>query len=132
MEPVSPDQLASWVREARRRWHVPGMAVAVRTPDALVTSADGVYDLAGDRPVTPETVFRIASITKPFVATLAMTLVQDGLLALDEPLPGSHARATVRQLLANVGGLASEWPGRPDFGDDEHALARLAAAEPPL
>lgn len=132
MEPVSPDQLASWVREARRRWHVPGMAVAVRGPDSLVTSADGVYELAGDRPVSPETVFRVASITKPFVATLAMTLVRDGLLALDEPPPGSRARATVRQLLGNVGGLASDWPGRPDFGDDEHALARLAAAEPPL
>lgn len=132
MEPVSPDQLASWVREARRRWHVPGTAVAVRTPDSLVTSADGVYDLGGERPVTPDTVFRVASITKPFVATLAMTLVQDDLLALDEPLPGSRARATLRQLLGNAGGLASDWSERPDFGDDVDALARLAAAEPPL
>jgi CubicO group peptidase (beta-lactamase class C family) len=122
MEPISRDQLHEAVAETRARVDVPAMAVGVLANDAVTAVADGA---------TPETVFRIASITKPFVATLAMTLVQDGLLALDEPPPGTQARATVRQLLGNVGGLKSEWNDRPDFGEGDDALARLAALEPP-
>jgi CubicO group peptidase (beta-lactamase class C family) len=60
-----------------------------------------------------------------------MTLVQDGLLTLDEPPPGTRTRATVRQLLGNVGGLSSEWDDPPDFGDGDDALPQLAALEPP-
>src|SRR5215475_2753664 len=76
----------------------------------IVMAADGQQELGRPDPVTPETVFRIASITKPFTATLAMTLVQEGLLALDEPPAGTHIEATVRQLLSHQGGLAAEWP----------------------
>jgi CubicO group peptidase (beta-lactamase class C family) len=87
--------------------------------------------LGADEPVRPESVFRIASITKPFVATLAMTLVQDGSLELDTPLPGSAGSATLRQLLSHTGGLATEWPEPLDgFGDGDEALGRLVLGEP--
>ena len=131
MEPISPDQLGAWVREARERWDVPGMVAAVRERGNVSTAADGVHELGRPRQVAPGTLFRVASITKPFVATLALALVQEGLLALDEPPPGAKTDATVRQLLGNVGGLASEWDDRPDFGSEDDALARLAAREPP-
>jgi CubicO group peptidase (beta-lactamase class C family) len=132
MEPISRDQLQSVVAEARERFAVPGMVVGVWADGAEVVVADGVRELGHDRRVAPETVFRIASITKPFVATLAMTLADAGLLALDEPPPGTRAQATVRQLLGNVGGLASDWDDRPDFGDGDGALERLAERPPPL
>jgi CubicO group peptidase (beta-lactamase class C family) len=132
MEPVSADQLAALVREARTRWHVPAMVAAVWTPGSEAVAADGVYELGGGRHVTPATQFRVASITKPFVATLALSLVQDGLLDLDEPPPRTRARATVRQLLGNVGGLKSEWDDRPDVGEGDEALLRLAQLEPPV
>jgi CubicO group peptidase (beta-lactamase class C family) len=108
------------------------MVAGILADGRVTIAADGVHELGGDRPVADDTIFRVASITKPFVATLAMTLVQEGLLALDERPPRSRADATLRQLLGNVGGLASEWDDRPDFGDGDDALARLAEREPPL
>jgi CubicO group peptidase (beta-lactamase class C family) len=130
MQGVSADQLSQVTAEARRRWHVPGIAVGLLQDGAAVFAADGVADLGRREPVTPETPFRIASITKPFVATLAMTLVQDGLLALDEQPPAARTEASVRQLLSHQGGLAIEWPVEFDDADDDEALLRLAAREP--
>lgn len=107
------------------------MAVGVLQAGEVVTAADGVRELELDEQVTAEDVFRIASISKPFVATLAMTLVEGGLLDLDEPPAGTRTDATLRQLLSHQGGLACEWPSPIDmFGADDDALLRLAAGEP--
>ena len=132
MERVSGDLLAEWTAEARERWHVPGMATGLLQNGETVFAADGVLELGRDEPVSPGTHFRIASVTKPFVCTLAMTLVQDGLLSLDEPPPGARTEATVCQLLSHQGGLAIEWPGDVDDAVDDAALLRLAEREPEL
>jgi CubicO group peptidase (beta-lactamase class C family) len=126
MERVSPEQLAELAAEARQRWSVPGLAIGVLRGSEVLMGADGQRELVRPEPVTPETVFRIASITKPFTSTLAMTLVQEGLLALDEPPPGTRIQATVRQLLSHQGGLAPEWP-KPL---DDSGLLELTEGEP--
>lgn len=131
MERVSAQQLEQWVAEARQRWNVPGIAVGVLRAGEAVAVADGVASLDGEEAVSPETVFRIASISKPFTATLAMTLVQDGLLVLDEPPPGARVDATLRQLLSHQGGLACEWHEPIDrFGEGDDALLELLDGEP--
>ena len=131
IEPISGQKLAVLASEARERWGVPGLAVGVLGGGALVCVSDGRCELGRDDPVTPASLFRIASITKPFVAMLALTLAQDGLLELDAPPPGTRAEATVRQLLSHQGGLACEWPEPLDrFGDADDALLRLAEGEP--
>jgi CubicO group peptidase (beta-lactamase class C family) len=131
MEPVSTDQLAAWAGEARERWSLPALAVGVLRDGEVVTVAEGVCALGRDERVDVDSSFRIASITKPFVATLAMTLVQDGLLALEEPPQGSSVDATVRQLLSHQGGLASEWPAPVDeVGESDDSLLRLCEGEP--
>ncbi len=126
MERVSPETLAELAAETRERWNVPGLAVGVLRNGEIVLAADGQRELGRPEPVTPETVFRIASITKPFTATLAMTLVQDGLLDLDEPPPATRIEATVRQLLSHQGGLAAEWPDPLD----DSGLLELTEGEP--
>jgi CubicO group peptidase (beta-lactamase class C family) len=126
MERVSAYDLGRWAASARERWNVPGIAVGVLSAGEVVTAADGICDLGRDEPVSADTVFRIASITKPFTATLAMTLVQDGLLELDRPPAGARVEATVRQLLSHQGGLASEWPEPLD----ESTLLELTEGEP--
>jgi D-alanyl-D-alanine carboxypeptidase len=71
----------------------------------------------GSQPVTARTQFRIASITKLFVATLILGLVEDGELALDAKvgelvdLPVGSG-VSVRQLLAHTSGI-------PDYGGEE-------------
>lgn len=46
----------------------------------------GVRDVATKAPMTDDTIFRLASLTKPFTAVAVMTLVQDGKIKLDDPL----------------------------------------------
>ncbi len=131
MERFSAEDLSQWVARARERWSVPALTVGVLNGEEAVVAADGVLELGSPEPARPDSVFRTASITKPFVGTLALALVQDGLLELDEPPPGTKVDATVRQLLSHQGGLASEWPGPLDsLGDDDESLLRLSQGEP--
>jgi len=75
MGPVSAQELAERAAEARERWLVPGIALGVLRDGEIVTAADGLCELGRLERVLPETVFRTASITKPFTPTLAMTNV---------------------------------------------------------
>lgn len=81
----------------------------------------------------PETAFRIASITKPLVATLALRLVEEGRLSLDEPLVGLRLPwegVTLRHLLTHQAGLAGDRPASlAEYGEGDDALQRLAADE---
>jgi CubicO group peptidase (beta-lactamase class C family) len=115
--------LRDWIPAERERWHVPALVVGLLR--------DGDVEVAADGGAAPETPFRIASITKPFTAALAVSLAAEGLLSLDEPPPGTRVEATIRQLLSHQGGLACEWP-RPlrSYGSDDDALLRLTEEEP--
>ena len=65
--------------------HVPGMAWGVIVDGRLVhTGTFGVQDTTTQAPVTPETVFRIASMTKSFTALSILKLRDEGKLALDD------------------------------------------------
>lgn len=97
---------------------VTGAAVGVVWEGELVfTRTWGVAEVETGRPVTPETNFRLASVTKQFTAMAVLLLVEDGLLGLDEPLeaffvdlPGWCGQITARQLLTHTSGL-------PDYED---------------
>ncbi|HEU5475444.1 MAG TPA: serine hydrolase domain-containing protein [Actinophytocola sp.] len=99
------------------------IAAVVRGDEVLWTGARGRVD--GERP-TPDTQYRIGSITKTFVAVLVMRLRDEGRLDLNDPLdkhlPGTNlGHLTIAQLLAHTGGLTSESPGawweRAEGGD---------------
>ena len=80
---------------------MPGLVAAVGRDDQLdvVVLGDAAVD---GRPMVEEALFRIASITKPMVAALALTLVADGTLELDAPigelLPELAAPVVVRSM----------------------------------
>ncbi len=68
------------------RGEVPGIvALAACGPDVHVETL-GFADLATRTPMRRDTIFRIASLTKPITATAAMILVEEGKLSLDEPV----------------------------------------------
>jgi len=121
--------------EALSRWGVPGAAIGVLADGEVATQGFGVLDLRGDEPVTAESTFRIASITKPFTATLALYLSLSGLLALDEEVAGPVAGLTPQHLLSHVGGFEGEAGDLARFGEGDDALPRLVAelaAQPQL
>jgi CubicO group peptidase (beta-lactamase class C family) len=70
--------------------------------DGVAVVCVGVADLDGGRKMTRDTLFRIASLTKPMAAAVAMSLVEDGTLGLDEPvdrwLPELAGRPVLRSL----------------------------------
>ncbi|MFB9905654.1 serine hydrolase domain-containing protein [Allokutzneria oryzae] len=83
-----------------------------RVPAAqlVVCDAEGSTDTTFGT-AKPDTVFPLGSLTKPFTAALAMVLVEDGDLDLDEPLgehlPELDQAVTLRQVLSHTGGWAS-------------------------
>ena len=52
----------------------------------VLFDATGLADRKADRPMRTDTLFRLASISKPIVTTAAMVLVQKGQLRLDDPV----------------------------------------------
>ncbi|NND66188.1 MAG: beta-lactamase family protein [Halioglobus sp.] len=90
---AQPDSLSWWSRAAMNtfmRWSVwsgnRSGYITLFARDGVVVHADavGFKDIAGDAPMTVDTHVRIASMTKPITATVAMTLVQEGRLGLDD------------------------------------------------
>jgi D-alanyl-D-alanine carboxypeptidase len=81
----------------------------------LWTGASGVADLRSGRPMRPGDGFRVGSMTKTFVATVVLQLVDEGRLSLSDTverwLPGILPygdRITVRQLLNHTSGIPEE------------------------
>lgn len=71
----------------RRAQRIPGLAVVVlRDTTVVLARGFGFADVERRIPVTPETPFNIASVTKPISAVVALRLAQDGLLDLDQPM----------------------------------------------
>jgi CubicO group peptidase (beta-lactamase class C family) len=92
----------------------PGAAVIVTERGKTVYArGQGMADIAAGKPITPATVFRLGSITKQFSAAVLMQLVQEGKVALDDPLskylpdyPQGQG-ITIRQLLNHSSGVQS-------------------------
>ena len=64
----------------------PGAVALVATGDDVEVAVAGSVDTAGTAPMARDTVFRVASITKPITAAAVMMLVDDGRLSLDDPV----------------------------------------------
>src|SRR4051794_20640745 len=85
---MSPDLIEAALRPHVDSGELAGaVAVSARgtDPDPPIVCL-GVRDLATGVPMTRDTLFRVASLTKPMAAVAAMTLVEDGTLTLDEPV----------------------------------------------
>jgi CubicO group peptidase (beta-lactamase class C family) len=125
---------SSRVGEILNRHPAVGLALGVvRGGGTEFFAAHGLADVAAHRPITEDTVFRVASITKTFTAIAVLQLVEQGLVDLDGPAnaylrtvqlvhKGDGWRpATVRHLLTHTAGLGEEVTRsalfRPDFGE---------------
>ncbi|MEV6824168.1 serine hydrolase domain-containing protein [Amycolatopsis sp. NPDC051102] len=109
--------------------HVPAAAVAVYAGGEIVDHAAGVLNKGTGVEADVDSLFQIGSITKVWTATLAMQLVDDGLLDLDQPvrkyLPefvladaDAAARITVRQLMCHTAGFEGDIFTDTGRGDD--------------
>jgi D-alanyl-D-alanine-carboxypeptidase/D-alanyl-D-alanine-endopeptidase len=113
--------------------HAPGLVYGIVADGRLVhVKALGVQDLEARRPVTPDSLFRIASMSKAFTALAILKLRDEGKLSLDDlaerhvpelrgwRYPTSDSpRIRVRDLLHHVGGFVTDDP----WGDRQQVLS---------
>ena len=96
---------------------LPGIVALVRDSSGIWAGSAGLADISEGIPMSPCIVSKAASLTKPFVGTLALKLVEEGAFGLDDPLTRwlsadvldhvKNAReSTVRQLLNHTTGIA--------------------------
>ncbi len=108
-------QLQSTLDRVRVKLSIPGVSVAILWDDGQSwVGASGLRNVATADPMTTDTAFALASISKTFTAAVVLQLVEEGKLALDEsvapmlPQFKLDPRITVRMLLDHTSGL-------PDF-----------------
>jgi D-alanyl-D-alanine carboxypeptidase len=116
---ASADAVDTYLRGEMANQRVPGLAVAVlRDGKPVSVRTLGVANIELNVPVTRDTVFKVGSVSKQFIATGIMLLVRDGKIRLDDPLakyfddaPEAWKPITLRQLLSHTSGLVRESPG---------------------
>lgn len=116
-------QYASWLIEREMKKHkVTGLSIALVDNQHVVwTQGFGYADQANGIPATPDTVYRVGSVSKLFTASAAMQLAEQGKLDIDKPLRdylpefttrtrAAHSRPiTPRNLMTHHSGLPSDW-----------------------
>jgi CubicO group peptidase (beta-lactamase class C family) len=89
------------------RGEVPGIVTLLCRRDEVHADAIGIKAIGGSDPIRRDTIFRIASMTKPITAVAAMILVEECKLRLDEPvdrlLPELADRRVLRRLDGPLG-----------------------------
>ncbi len=114
--PELRDGLARQLRVAQTEQRLPSIAASVfRRSEILWQDASGFADVEAERATSPETQYRIGSITKTFTAVLVLQLRDAGELSLDDPLtdfvPESAHGPSLGRMLAHASGLQREPPG---------------------
>ncbi len=128
--------------------HVPGAVVFVRTPKGVRSAAAGLASLQPRVAMHATDRYRIASVTKTFVATVVLQLAAEGKLSLNDPverwLPRmvpNGASITLRELLNHSSGLfdydqdqawVSARTADPGREWSPHELVAIATSHPPL
>ena len=95
----------------------PGCAVGVaRNGQVILENGYGMANLELDAPITPSSIFHVASVSKQFTGMAIALLARDGKLSLDDDvrkyipeLPNYGHRITIRHLLNHTSGLRDQW-----------------------
>ncbi len=134
------DNVDDYVRAEMAKRHIPGLSLAVlRGGHVVKESAYGMASLELGVPVTLDTSYPLASMTKVFTSVAVMLLVQEGKLTLDTPvrqilpdLPVHWSHVTVRHCLTHTSGLpdaiSDDINGTSVSGERDELFAKLAAA----
>ncbi|HET7274368.1 MAG TPA: serine hydrolase domain-containing protein, partial [Longimicrobiaceae bacterium] len=116
------ESVRAYIQEIMEESGLPSAAVAVaRDGEIIWDEAFGYANLEEQIPATPETMYSLASISKPMTATALMQLVEDGRVELDQPANAylgagkihspewDPSEATVERVLSHTAGLPLHW-----------------------
>ena len=128
-------RIDQFVKTEMERQGIPGVGVGIVDHGKVTTRGYGFANLEHMVPVTDQTVFQSGSLGKMFTAAAVMLQVEEGKLALSDPIakffpdaPASWQKITVRNLLNHTSGIpdytTSAFNYRHDYTEDE--LAHMA------
>jgi CubicO group peptidase (beta-lactamase class C family) len=134
------DPADDFLRAEMARQRIPGLSLIVlRNGEVIKAAGYGLADRKQKIAATPDTVYKIASGSKQFIATGIMLLVQEGRIGLGDPLtrflegtPAAWSGITIRHLLTHTAGLVREAPGFDPFKVQSDADVLRSAYALPL
>src|SRR5579859_4376491 len=111
---------ASQVDKIFEKWDKPGSPgcalSVIQNGHIVYKHGYGLADLDHDVPITPASVFHVASVSKQFTAASIVLLAQEGKISLDDPvrkyipeLPDFGTPITIRHLIHHTSGLRDQW-----------------------
>jgi len=113
------DNTDDFIKAEMQRQHIPGLSLAV-VKDGKILKVEG-YGLANvelNVPAKGDTVYKIGSVSKQFIAAGVLLLVEEGRISLDDHIgkflegtPDTWKDITVRHLLTHTSGIVREAPG---------------------
>jgi len=117
------DRTDEFILAEMERQNIPGLSlVVIRNGEIIKARGYGLANIEERVPATPTTVYKIASVSKQFIAAGIMRLVQDSQIGLDDSIreylddaPQSWSGITIRHLLTHTSGLARNPPGFDPF-----------------
>jgi N-acyl-D-amino-acid deacylase len=140
------DELDELVLGVMNRHGIPGAGAALaRNGKLLLAKGYGWSDITTGTPTQPDTIFGLASLSKPFTAVAVLRLVEQGKLGLDDrvfdllkdikPIPGAREdprlrTITVRQCLNHTGGWDRSVTGDPIMWSPQ--VCRTLRVAPPV
>ena len=120
----TPERISRLVERYHRTGKLNGSVLVAQNGNVIYRAGHGEADKSWGIPNTPDTRFRIGSVTKQFTATLILQLVDDGVLRLDAPISDYlpeypkevGAKVTIHHLLTHTSGIPS-YTDMPEFVD---------------
>lgn len=137
---ATADEIDDFVKAEMKRQRFPGVSIAVIKDGKIIKAAGyGLADVEHDIAAKPETVFKIASVSKQFIASGIMLLVEGGEIGIDDRVnkyfkdaPETWQGITIRHLLTHTSGLVREAPGFDPFKIQTDADVIKTAYQLPL
>lgn len=125
-------QVSEWINGEVQRQNYVGLAVGFAHKDFVWTEGFGHANLELDVPMTASSVHRLASVSKPITAVGIMTLVQDGVISLDDDVrkyvpdfPEKRWPVTIRRVLGHQSGISHY----KNFREEGHRIDRFTSEE---
>jgi D-alanyl-D-alanine carboxypeptidase len=113
------DKTDDLVKEQMEKQHIPGLSLAVIKEGKIIKVAGyGLANVELNVPASPETVFKIGSVSKQFISAGILILAQEDKLGIDDKIskflegtPDTWKDITIRHLLTHTSGIVREAPG---------------------
>lgn len=129
----TPSEYERYIDSAEKVWRFQGSYLVAIGDSIVARGSRGYADIADQRANTPETKFRIGSLTKPFTAIATMQLAQQGLVDIGQDItsyidcyhPDGRAIITVGDLLSHRSGI-------PDVLSNQEFASRIRDTLTPL